>query len=142
MKTKFKLPKNFTKPQLTSLGFWYKNDQPEGLGLAAMKGDDDFELLKMCGEFCEKNFQQEQDAVLNKKPGYEDFNGDLDAWKKQIQTNLEICIPWLKDPNSTTEEKVIHLVGFITGVIYLEKWGILKSDDNNGAMYQFMTNHK
>lgn len=139
MKQKFQLPK---KTKLVSLGFFYKNDEDTGLGLAAHKDHPDFDLLLQGARACEENFKQEVRDVLKGKGEYAKFNKDLSLFQEQVKRDMEICIPWLKDPNATNSQRIKHLIGFLTGVIYLTKWGLLQQDEYNGTLYNWVSTFK
>jgi len=140
MKQKFKLP--VKKRKLVGIGFFYKNDEDTGLGLAAHIGDPDYDLLLQGARVCEKNFDQEVRDVLLGKGEYAKFNKDLSLFQEQVKRDMEICIPWLKDRNATNRQRITHLIGFLTGVIYLTKWGLLQQDNYNGTLYNYVATFK
>lgn len=139
MKQKFKLP---VKKTLVGIGFFYKNDEDTGLGLAAHDTHPDFDLLVQASRLTEKRFDLEVRDVLKGKGEYAKFNKDLSLFQEQVKRDMEICIPWLKDQNSTNEQRVKHLIGFLTGVIYLTKWGLLQQDEYNGTLYNYVSTFK
>lgn len=134
---------------LIGIGFYYKQDTPDGWSFHAMKKQPMWDFISDIEKDCQRLFELEMTAIKEQSEGYEvslnDFQLDTfnmlhrlikEFWiglgysdgKQPINKNIDVEI---------NEERAQLIMAICIQIFYLSKWDLIPNDNYNGMSYNY-----